>query len=472
MGGFADYSGSSVLQHATAMRTYAMVTLTDTGSVELLSAQVESVQDILGVDDLRDSQLLPKRVLQSVLPLDMLVDNRSNSLVSMSTLRQRLETEMSADRVGLWRSYIVGVLHAVLQQSGAPRPNGIRVTLVSDLPWNTGLASSASVEMSTALAFGHALGLTGRQMDPTRLALLCQEVENKVVGANCGFMDHIAVAHAPIPNDSESELVGFRCRLPLLSEDIRGVALPQGMQVVTVESGVLRSVADPPYKQVRVASLMGNHMINCLRPSNDIVTQLCDIPLSSFRLNYQDHLPTTLSGRDFLQIYGQSERAGGLGTADIDQNFMYAVQAATAHPIEEHARVQMFENTLRGLNRAVDERHMTASCEILGELMTQSHVSYSKCGLGTAETDLLTQLILEGEGFGRTSSGHVVGAKISGGGGGGALAVLLRRSKNDKDRDAAFWNRVRQRYWVETGLTCVVRSGVSGCMQYHGVVKQ
>jgi L-arabinokinase len=55
----------------------------------------------------------------------------------------------------------------------------------------------------------------------------------------------------------------------------------------------------------------------------------------------------------------------------------------------------------------------------MGELMLQSHWSYTECGLGCEETDQLIELV-------RRYSGkdQLFGAKITGGGSGGTVAVL------------------------------------------------
>jgi L-arabinokinase len=62
-------------------------------------------------------------------------------------------------------------------------------------------------------------------------------------------------------------------------------------------------------------------------------------------------------------------------------------------------------------------------CRIeLGELMYQSHESYSACGLGTRETDLLVELVRSAG-----PSQGLYGARMTGGGSGGTVAVLGRR---------------------------------------------
>ena len=58
----------------------------------------------------------------------------------------------------------------------------------SEVPQSVGVSSSAALEVATA----RALGAGG--IDPLRLASLCQEAENHVVGAPCGIMDQVVVA--------------------------------------------------------------------------------------------------------------------------------------------------------------------------------------------------------------------------------------------------------------------------------------
>lgn len=64
--------------------------------------------------------------------------------------------------------------------------------------------------------------------------------------------------------------------------------------------------------------------------------------------------------------------------------------------------------------------------EVLGELMFQSHGSYSRCGLGSAGTNRLVSLVREHMAASRAAgrSPALFGAKITGGGCGGTVCVL------------------------------------------------
>ncbi len=85
----------------------------------------------------------------------------------------------------LWVNYPMGVAH-FLQEDEGVRLQGLDGVLWGDVPIGSGLSSSAATEVAAAVTFQ---ALNGFEMDPVRLALLCQKAENEFVGMNCGIMD-------------------------------------------------------------------------------------------------------------------------------------------------------------------------------------------------------------------------------------------------------------------------------------------
>jgi galactokinase len=69
---------------------------------------------------------------------------------------------------------------------------GFSLSLWGDVPLGSGLSSSASVEVATALAV---TGLLGVDYAGPVLARLCQRAENEFVGASCGIMDQFISAN-------------------------------------------------------------------------------------------------------------------------------------------------------------------------------------------------------------------------------------------------------------------------------------
>jgi L-arabinokinase len=95
------------------------------------------------------------------------------------------------------------------------------------------------------------------------------------------------------------------------------------------------------------------------------------------------------------------------------------------HAVEEHTRVSLFVELVQ--LETTDRR-----AGLLGELMFQSHASYCRLGLGTAETDAIVDEVRR---MGRRNG--LIGARSSGGGSGGTVAVLGRDDAEQRVRAIA-----------------------------------
>ena len=89
-----------------------------------------------------------------------------------------------------WTDYPLGVI-SILAGEGNRIP-GFSLSLWGDVPLGSGLSSSASVEVATALAV---IGLIGVAYPGPVLARLCQRAENEFVGASSGIMDQFISAN-------------------------------------------------------------------------------------------------------------------------------------------------------------------------------------------------------------------------------------------------------------------------------------
>ncbi|MEJ7712655.1 MAG: hypothetical protein WKF84_23110 [Pyrinomonadaceae bacterium] len=90
-------------------------------------------------------------------------------------------------------------------------------------------------------------------------------------------------------------------------------------------------------------------------------------------------MPKHITGSEFIARYKGTTDA--VTSTTIAHNRTYAVRKPAAHAVYEHFRVRTFAELLQ--MRASERRD-----ELLGELMYQSHASYSACGLGSKGTDL------------------------------------------------------------------------------------
>ncbi len=97
--------------------------------------------------------------------------------------------ERKVDTFG-WANYPLGVFRTLMNR-GVAVTGGYDVLLWGDLPNGSGLSSSASVEVGTAVFLRD---FEGFSMSAEEIARVCQESENRFNGVNCGIMDQYAVA--------------------------------------------------------------------------------------------------------------------------------------------------------------------------------------------------------------------------------------------------------------------------------------
>eukprot|EP00798_Chlamydomonas_sp_ICE-L_P008147 gene8147-1397_t len=187
-------------------------------------------------------------------------------------------------------------------------------------------------------------------LEGRRLAMLCQKVENLVVGAPCGIMDQMASSLG-----QAGQLLALLCQP---AEVQASVPIPQHIAFWGVDSGVRHSVGGSDY-----GSLGGGHLTN--------------VSPSVYSEHLAEIIPEEMSGAEFLKLHGPHR--DDITTVDLNQT--YAVRQSSAHPIHEHFRVNSFRTALMAPEGSPGQLRM------LGELMFQSHASYSSCKLGSPGTD-------------------------------------------------------------------------------------
>ena len=292
-----------------------------------------------------------------------------------------------------WAGYVVGVVQALLARSSAA--GGLRILIDSTVPEGRGVASSAALEVAVATAVAASCGI---EISPTDLALLCQRVENQVVGAPCGIMDQMTSACG-----KQDRLLQLLCR----PGEIEGyVEVPPGYRFYGIDAGVSHAVSGTAYGTVRTAAFMGARILQ--KETRWGGAYLSLLTPAEFA-DVEEFLPEEMIGSDFLDRYG-----GISDTATtVIPDHRYPVRQAATHPVYEHARVNRFTQLLRQL----PDRPEAAS--MLGNLMYAAHASYSACGLGSDATD---QLVAWVKAAGPERG--LFGAKITGGGSGGTVAVF------------------------------------------------
>ena len=421
MGGIADYSGSLVLELPLEAATLV--------AVQPVAEPVVTMRSLLVSDAGMEPEVTVP--LATLAPEGRPIDYAAARALFAAAPRRQ------------WAAYVAGALVVLGHELGMPISHGLRLLVDSTVPASKGVSSSAALEVATmqAVCVVYGVALSGRE-----LALLCQMVENLVVGAPCGVMDQMTSACG-----EQDRLLALLCQPAELQPSVR---LPSELEVWGIDSGIRHAVSGADYGAVRVGAFMGYRIVADLvglgiTGAADGRVEVADerwhgylsnIAPSVWETHYRDRVPLAIDGAAFLDRYG--------GTTDlvteVDPQRSYAVRRPAAHPIYEHHRVQLFQ-ALLGLPSPSEQQRV-----LLGELMYQSHGSYSACGLGSSGTDRLVELV---RAVGPEAG--LYGAKITGGGSGGTVAVLARRGA------AEVIQAIAAQYEHDTGHATTILSGSS-----------
>jgi L-arabinokinase len=330
----------------------------------------------------------------------------------------------------------------------------MNVYIASEVPLNKGVSSSAAVEVAVmkSVARGYGIDLHG-----VELAEACQWVENVIARSACGIMDQIT-----------SVLGDEGCILPLVCQPCVPeplILLPEALQCWAVDSGVSHCVSGVEYEAARAAAFMGYKLI-CdwegvpvrLDESGAVPRYtdprwngyLANVTPSEFRAKYEQRLPESLLGTDYVAMAQVHVDPFTVLRPEI----AYRIRANTRYAVEENARVRLFSE----LSRGAAGHGATRSFDLMGDLMYQSHHAYTECGLGAEATDQLVGLARE-EG----AANGIFGAKVTGGGAGGTVAVLGLESAEPAFR------RIVRRYATLRGSEPYVFEGSSAGADKFGI---
>ncbi len=396
MGGVADYSGSLLLQKTISESTSATVALRTNGLLRIRSAS----------EDHTHSNLIFR------FPVSSFYNG------SILKTHEQIRKDILRIRGGEWAIYVAGCFFLLAADKNIPI-EGADVLIESNIPIGKGVSSSAALEVSVLMALNRLYNL---DLGEQELPELAQRVENQIVGAPCGLMDQLTSYLG-----REESLLPIVCQP---CEVFDPVGIPRDVHFVGIDSGTRHSVSGASYIKARTAAFMGYSIIARNEKVSDAGLArarengrwsrlpfggyLSNIDVPVFETRFKPILPGEISGEDFLDQYG----------AVIDPVTRpkpwerYAVRQCTSHAVYENKRVNEFKEYFTALSGHTG--HGREECLArLGDLMYESHKSYSLCGLGNERTDELVGLVRDA---GRKSG--LYGAKITGGGSGGTVCVL------------------------------------------------
>jgi galactokinase len=238
-----------------------------------------------------------------------------------------------------WARYVAGVVHEM-------RPStGLIGVVDSTLPIGGGLSSSAALELSVALA----LGFEG---SPDDLARLAQAAEQRASRVPCGLMDQLTSARGR---------AGHALLIDFSTLDVEYVPIPHDADIVVIDSGQPRALADSAYAERR----------DQVEAATKVLGPLRDLPLDE------------------------------LGRIDD-----VTVRRRAHHVLAENERVIAFAGAFA-----------SGDLETAGRLMTESHESLRENF--EVSTEVLDSLVA-----GAVATKGVYGARLTGAGFGGCIVVL------------------------------------------------
>ena len=388
MGGIADYSGSLLLQMPIKQTT---------------TVSIQKRND--GVFHFR-TQITKKKMNDFIIHLSAIKDN---SLIEAGNV---IRSVVGGD----WAVYVLGCF-LVLKKEKKISLEGANVFIESNVPWGKGVSSSAALEVATMNALNQLYHLS---LGKEELAVLAQMAENLVAGAPCGLMDQLS-SHL----GQKNKLLPLICQPHQVD---KAIAIPRGINFSGIDSGIRHAVSGASYSDVRAAAFMSYTIIALnenatveeleqARTSGDwsklpFKGFLANIPVSVFEEKYISILPKEISGKNFLAQYELSIDT----VTNIDENKIYRPAVCGSHPVYENARVNEFKTLLKNFKKQDDKQ---ASLIQMGNLMMQSHESYSAIGLGNEFTDKIVEMIRDAG-----PDRGVFGARVSGGGNGGTVCIL------------------------------------------------
>lgn len=152
-------------------------------------------------------------------------------------LGQSVEFTLDDGPQAQFARYVYGCL-VQARSAGAEIPP-LDIHVASDVPMGVGLSSSAALEVATLRCLRTLLSLA---LDDVQIAQLGQRAEIEQAGVRCGILDQMAASLA----DTRRALL-----LDTRSLERRFVDLPAGTEILVLDSGVPRALADSGYNERR-----------------------------------------------------------------------------------------------------------------------------------------------------------------------------------------------------------------------------
>lgn len=144
---------------------------------------------------------------------------------------------------GSWLDFVSGALSIARRNgfaAGGEAARGINIAVSSTVPAGAGVSSSAAFEIALLRALGALAPDMFDAISPADLARMGQLIEHEFVGTNCGIMDQMIAAVAPV---NQAMLFDIR------SMETRCLPLFVGHDFLVIHSGADRKLSEGAYNE-------------------------------------------------------------------------------------------------------------------------------------------------------------------------------------------------------------------------------
>jgi galactokinase len=292
--------------------------------------------------------------------------------------------------------YLRGVVNVLVKRNLANRLRGMNVTIKSDIPIGSGLASSAALEVAFTELLNHVFDLGLSKKDVAEISFAAENME---AGIPCGRLDQYGVAFGGI--------IKLECRPPYNVEE-----LPfKNLVFAILDSGIRHSTGDiHPRRQMDI-----NLGLEALMRSANVPQSLKN------KLGWRFNEPvwesiTEDEIEDYMSIISETSRKRIMFTLKMHRLTEIALKILRFEKINER---EIMLNLGEDVWRRVQKYSMSDfDHKLLGEIMNAQHALLRDLyDVSLPEIERVCEAALEAGAY---------GAKISGAGMGGSIIALIR----------------------------------------------
>lgn len=319
-------------------------------------------------------------------------------------------------------NYLRGVVNVLVKKGFGDKIRGMDLTVRSEIPIGSGLASSAALEVAFTELLNHAFNLGLSRKDVAEISFAAENVE---VGIPCGRLDQYGSAFGGI--------IKLDCRPPY---DVEPLPF-RDLTFAIIDSGIRHSTGEiHPRRQMEI-----NAGLETLMKSNAVPREL------KAKLGYRFDQPRwedigEEEIQDYLSILSEPSRKRILFTLRMHRLTMVALRVLRFEGVTAEDLISnLGEESWRRVQKGPSEEF---SYRILGEIMNAQHALLRDLyDVSLPEIDHICDAALNAGAY---------GAKLSGAGMGGSIIALVKnREVGERVIDACLSEGARGGWVSEVG---------------------